>query len=825
MDSKSKILTSYLDKSDWRVKENSTVDFSTGGLTLHNSGAIVADYWLKEVYPEEIADAHRNADFHIHDLSFLSAYCAGWSLKDLLIKGLGGLTGKITSAPPKHLTTAVLQMVNFLGIMQNEWAGAQAFSSFDTLLAPFVKIEDLPYEQVKQAIQMFVFGANVPSRWGCVDEDTEILTPDGFKHYNELNVGDEVYTWKNNTLNCQTVNQMNIYDFDGILHFYYSTASKGSAPMRQLVTPNHRVLFSAPGIDQQISMSINIFDKIQNMAIPCMIVGNNIGGVDVSNEDIETAATIDFSTEEYEWLIHMDRQQALLFIDSLPVPLFELAYSTKEYVDRLQHIFFIAGESSWIEQKSDLTYFLCQGETSDVIVQKMDIVNYKGKVWCPTTDDGIVVFRKDGVIFISGNSQSPFTNITLDWTVPKDLAAQQAIVGGKPQEFTYSECQPEMDLVNKALLDVFLGGDANGRGFQYPIITYNLTKDFEWEHPNTELLFKITAKYGTPYFQNFINSDLEPESVRAMCCRLQLDKRELLMRGGGLFGSAELTGSIGVVTLNMPRLGYISADINEFYSRLGHLMDLAAESLHLKREKVKALYNQGLYPYTKHYLPNFNNHFSTIGLVGMNECVLNAKWLGQPLHDPASYAFTKEVLNFMRNRLQDYQEKYGDLYNLEATPAESTSYRLALHDKRKFKDIKSVGNTTAYYTNSTNFDVSFNSNLFEVLDMQEELQQKYTGGTVVHVYLGESINEWQSARNIVKKIAENYKIPYFTISPTYSICSDHGYIAGKTEVCPYCNKETEIYSRITGYYRPVSNWNDGKQEEFKQRVTYHVPTS
>ena len=579
------LVNNYLGVNDWRVKENSTVTYSIGGLILSNSGAITANYWLSEVYDEAIANAHRSCAIHIHDLSMLSGYCAGWSLKQLIEEGLGGVPGKITSSPARHLSTLANQMVNFLGIMQNEWAGAQAFSSFDTYLAPFVKVDDLSYKQVKQAIQSFVYGVNTPSRWG---------------------------------------------------------------------------------------------------------------------------------------------------------------------------------------------------------------------------------------------TQAPFSNITLDWVCPKDLANLPAIVGGKEMDFTYGDCQKEMDMVNKAFIEIMIEGDANGRGFQYPIPTYSITRDFDWsETENNKLLFEMTAKYGTPYFSNYINSDMEPSDVRSMCCRLRLDLRELRKKSGGFFGSGESTGSVGVVTINMPRLAYQSKDEEDFYKRLDALMDIAARSLKIKRNVITDLLERGLYPYTKRYLGTFENHFSTIGLVGMNEACLNAGWIGRDLTDPRAFRFTKEVLNHMRERLSDYQEKYGDLYNLEATPAESTTYRFAKHDKVEFPDIITANmNGTPYYTNSSHLPVGFTDDVFSALDIQDELQTLYTSGTVFHAFLGEKLPDWKAAASLVRKIAENYKLPYYTMSPTYSVCSEHGYLSGEQKVCPICGKPTEVYSRITGYYRPVQNWNDGKAQEFLDRRTY-----
>ena len=585
------IVNDYLGSSDWRVKENATVTYSVGGLILSNSGAITANYWLSEVYDDEIGNAHRNADIHIHDLSMLTGYCAGWSLKQLIKEGLGGVPGKITSAPASHLATLCNQMVNFLGIMQNEWAGAQAFSSFDTYLAPFVKVDNLSFEQVKKCIESFIYGVNTPSRWG---------------------------------------------------------------------------------------------------------------------------------------------------------------------------------------------------------------------------------------------TQAPFSNITLDWVVPADLAEQNVIVGGKELDFKYKDCKAEMDMINRAFIEIMIEGDANGRGFQYPIPTYSITRDFDWsETENNRLLFEMTSKYGTPYFSNYVNSDMEPSDVRSMCCRLRLDLRELRKKSGGFFGSGESTGSIGVVTINLPRIAYLSADEGEFFNRLNKMMDISARSLKVKRTVITRLLNEGLYPYTKRYLGTFANHFSTIGLVGMNEVGLNAKWLGKDLTNAETQNFAKKVLNHMRERLSDYQEEYGDLYNLEATPAESTAFRLAKHDLKRYPDIKNASKPgdTPYYTNSSHLPVGYTDDIFSALDIQDELQTLYTSGTVFHAFLGEKLPDWRAAASIVRKISENYRLPYYTLSPTYSVCRKHGYIAGEHFNCPECGESAEVYSRITGYYRPVQNFNDGKSQEYKDRKEYNLDTS
>ena len=585
------VVNGYVKVEDWRVKENSTVTYSVGGLILSNSGAVTANYWLSEIYDEEIAEAHRNADIHIHDLSMLTGYCAGWSLKQLIQEGLGGITGKITSAPARHLSVLCNQMVNFLGIMQNEWAGAQAFSSFDTYLAPFVKVDNLNYDEVKKCIEAFIYGVNTPSRWG---------------------------------------------------------------------------------------------------------------------------------------------------------------------------------------------------------------------------------------------TQAPFSNITLDWTVPDDLAELPAIVGGREMDFKYKDCKKEMDMVNKAFIETMIEGDANGRGFQYPIPTYSITRDFDWsDTENNRLLFEMTAKYGTPYFSNYINSDMQPSDVRSMCCRLRLDLRELRKKTGGFFGSGESTGSVGVVTINLPRIAYLSANEDEFFARLNHMMDIAARSLKIKRGVISKLLEEGLYPYTKRYLGSFDNHFSTIGLIGMNEVGLNANWLRADMTSEKTQAFAKKVLNHMRERLSDYQEQYGDLYNLEATPAESTTYRLAKHDKKRWPAIKTAGKPgdTPYYTNSSHLPVDYTADIFDALDIQDELQTLYTSGTVFHAFLGEKLPDWKAAASLVRTIATNYKLPYYTLSPTYSICKTHGYLSGEVKTCPHCGAKTEVYSRITGYYRPVQNWNDGKLQEYANRKEYDIEHS
>lgn len=575
-------ISEYLHQSDWRVKENANQGYSLGGMILNTSGKITANYWLNHIYPKEVREAHTEGDFHLHDLGMFSGYCAGWSLRQLLEEGFNGVPGKVESDPPKHFETALGQMVNFLGTLQNEWAGAQAFSSFDTLLAPFVKRDHLTYKQVYQGIQQFVFNLNVPSRWG---------------------------------------------------------------------------------------------------------------------------------------------------------------------------------------------------------------------------------------------TQTPFTNITLDWMVPDDLREKHPTINGAYEPYTYAECQPEMDLINKTFIEVMTKGDRKGRVFTFPIPTYNITKEFRWDTDNAKLLFEMTAKYGIPYFQNFVNSSLNPSDVRSMCCRLQLDLRVLRARGGGLFGSAEMTGSVGVVTINLPRIGYLSKTKQAFFDRLGKLMDTAKTSLEIKRKVVQDNIERGLLPYTKRYLPSLRNHFSTIGLNGMNEACLN--FLGSDLASAEGTAFAHEVLDFMRDRLLSYQDETGTLYNLEATPAEGVTYRFAKEDHARYPGIIQAGTPDApYYTNSTHLPVHATDDPLFALDHQDPLQTKYTGGTVLHLFLGERLQDWQTCANFVKKVAETYHLPYFTITPTFSICPNHGYLAGEVATCDRCQSPCEIWSRIVGYFRPVDQWNKGKKSEYQERTEY-----
>lgn len=879
----------YLEKENWRINENANIDYSLGGLILHNSGSITANYWLNNIYTKNIKDAHINGDLHIHDLSFYGGYCSGWSLFQLIQQGLGGIPNKITSSPAKHLSTICQQIVNFLGILQNEWAGAQAFSSFDTYLAPFVKIDNLNEKEVKQCIQSFVYGSNTPSRWGCVDIRTEVLSINGFKKYNELKENDVIYTWNKGILELQKVNKIIIKKFEGKMHSYIARN------YNQTVTPNHRVLtYKHNTFIDKIQLSKNIFNVKTPYRLPTMFYNSNIYNNKLSNEEIILAALIytdgfiDFrkksihkikfskSPNRYgnneikkiskklklefilnkknsefglinEYIFYNDsarfiyklikskkyisdcfvntlsKKQALLFLKTWSKcdgDSEDLQYDNEIIASQLQQIAVHAGYTSYIIRKKCksgkyINYIKLRKNKSIIPTIRKEVDCIDNICWCPNVDNGTAVFRKNGNIFVSGQTQTPFTNITFDWNVPDDMKNKPAIVGGISQDFTYNDCQKEMDIINKTFIEIILEGDAANRGFSYPIPTYNITEKFDWNHPNCDLLFKMTGKYGTPYFQNFINSTLNPNDVRSMCCRLRLDKRELRNRGGGLFGSDEFTGSIGVVTLNLARIGYLSKNFEDFKSKLDNILNIAKNSLEIKRDLITKLLKKGLFPYTKHYLRNFNNHFSTIGVIGMNECVFN--FFLKDLTHKECINFSIEILKYIKDKLIKYQKETGNLYNLEATPGEGTSYRLAKIDKKTFPNMYISGEDNPYYTNSSQLPVNATNSIFKALDMQLELQKQYTGGTVFHVFLGEQIENSEVCKELVKKIAKNYSIPYFTISPTYSICKNHGYIIGKQEICNICGNKNEVYSRIVGYYRPISNWNLGKKEEFKNR--------
>ena len=575
-------INEYLDRSDWRVNANANQDFSLGGMMLNTSGKVVANYWLAQIFSEEANRAHREGAIHIHDLDMLSGYCAGWSLRQLLEQGFGGVSGAISSLPPKHLSSALGQMVNFLGTLQNEWAGAQAFSSFDTYLAPFVRLDNLTYDQVEQAVQEFVFNLNVPSRWG---------------------------------------------------------------------------------------------------------------------------------------------------------------------------------------------------------------------------------------------TQTPFTNLTFDWVCPADIADNYPYIGEEVCDFTYGELQEEMDMLNRAFITVMMNGDADGRPFTFPIPTYNITKDFPWEEDNATLLFEMTARYGLPYFQNFINSELDPGMIRSMCCRLQLDLRELLKRGNGLFGSAELTGSIGVVTVNCARLGYLHAgDEQGLLEELDKLVAIGVDTLERRRATIEKLLDKGLFPYTKRWMPSLDNHFSTIGVNGMNEMVRNFVGDAYDLTDPNGHELVLRVLNHLNELLVEAQESTGHLFNLEATPAEGATYRFAREDRSRYPDIIQAGTAEEpYYTNSSQLPVAHTPDPFAALAEQEDLQTKYTGGTVLHLYMGAAMSSGEACATLVRRALTNFRLPYITITPTFSICPTHGYISGEHPQCPDCGETTEVWTRVMGYFRPVSSFNTGKKGEFHER--------
>ena len=1208
-----KTIEGYTGKADWRVKENASIDYSLGGLILGNSGAITANYWLSEIYDEEIANAHRNCDIHLHDLSMLSGYCftgdtkvgivsddgkkldyvsfdelvkldkkefniiahtgnedefvitqaenpritryvkdlieitirtvfgdvkikstedhpymvedytyvpakelqvgqylvgflpepsanaeniigsmseycpeiidikyikfetdipvydltvptyhnfaiegnifvhncAGWSLKTLIKEGFGGVPRKNSSKPAKHLSTICGQMVNFLGTLSLEWSGAQAFNSVDTLLAPFVKVDNLSYVEVRQCIQSLVHNLNIGSRWGCVPADTEVLTTTGFKKYNELKVSDLIYTWHDGTLEVNDVKHILIKDFSGKLQCYRGRGYD------QTVTPEHHVLCKKFNKNEyMLKNSSDIFYVKTPYSLPVRFNDSALDASDLNDAQIQLAAIVyadgclDFRNgsihkvkifkserrfgnelikacadeldltytvktrrkgfsaklNEYtfygdsaryivnlvgikakihERFLNMSADQSKLFLETWmqfdgDSSRYMIQYDNDDIRDSLQHIALRSGCCTYLV--SDLkkgnkkaTNYVSIKQTDTLCPTERVEEDYSGIVWCPSVENGTAVFRRNGKVFISGQSQPVFSNFTFDWTVPDDLAELNCIVGGEELDFRYKDCKREMDMINKAFLEVMIEGDADGRSFSYPIPTYSITKDFDWDPDvqNNKLLFEMTSKFGIPYFSNYINSDLDPSSIRSMCpihkdelvyvrynnspqwtidsienvynnckdsevevvtpsgkavgkptkqdnmvtyeiklenglsirlgeqhiqptkshgtmlvkhikvgmelpyvknpadenlniefskivsmevienndplycfevtndshlfimangiithnCRLRLDLRELRRKNGGYFGSGDNTGSIQVCTINLPRLAYKSETKEQFFSGLEHLMNICARATDIKRKVISQYLEQGLYPFTKRYLKSFDDHFSTIGLIGMNECCLNAKWIKDTIASNSGYEFAVEVLDFMRTKLSDYQEQYGCLFNLEASPAEGVTHRFAMHDKKDFPDIITAGDKTEgapYYTNSSHLPVGYTDDIFEALDHQDDLQTKYTSGTVFHAFLGEKLPDWKSAMNLTRKIAENYKLPYFTFSPTYSICHEHGYLSGEQWKCPHCGKDTEVYSRVTGYYRAVQNFNDGKAHEFKDRKEYSV---
>ena len=906
------LVDEYLKEKDWEVKENSNMAFSLQGLNHYVSAYVAKKYWLRKIYPPEVREAAESGDFHIHNLDILATYCCGWDLYDLLLRGFGGVFGKVQSKPPKHFRSALGQVVNFFYTLQGEGAGAQAFSNFDTLLAPFIRYDNLSYKEVKQSLQEFLFNCNVPTRVGfqCISEDTEILSPTGWKSYQEVEKGDVITTFnlKTKVLENKKVSYVFRKKYNGIMYRLRNRIQD------QLVSPRHRVVRRKFYSDEHVLEPIEEIIKLKSPFI-LPIAGKNIkADIKLSDEQIKLMAWIisegtierkskhgscyrvsiyqskiknrknykeivdllkyfKFKYSEYkiaalgeevyrlrlnaessrvihQWfgtkesihfipesLLNFSKRQARLFLETyLKGDGFEgckISTTELEILDGLQRMMVNAEYGSTVLKrkptigKKDI-YVLRIIKHSETYIQKIEKVNYKGVIWSVHTQNETVIARRRGKIFITGNT--PFENLTLDLKVPSHFKDLPVIIGGQSQKETYKDFQKEMDMLNQTLCEVYTEGDASGRVFTFPIPTYNITKDFDWNNPAYDGIWKMTAKYGIPYFCNFINSDMSPEDARSMCCRLRLDNRELYKRGGGLFGAAPLTGSIGVITINMPRLAYLSKTKKEFFQKLTHLMDLAKVSLEIKRKVLEDWTDKGLYPYAQHYLDGvkkirgcyWGNHFSTIGLIGMNECLLN--FLGINIGNKKGVKFATEVLDFMRDRLVKYQEETGNLYNLEATPAEGTSYRLALKDKKKYPNIITAGEEEPYYTNSTQLPVDYTDDLFEALKLQDELQIKYTGGTTFHAFLGEAVSDPSAVKSLLKIVFEKFRLPYFTLTPTFSVCPIHGYIAGEHFICPKCTIEQpcEVYSRIVGYLRPVQQWHKGKQEEFKERSTFKI---
>ncbi len=881
---------SYINISDWQVKENSNMDYSLQGLNNYLSTKVISDYWIKKIYPPEIKEAHEKRQLHIHDLNTLGPYCVGWDLQSLLQTGFRGGPGKIVAAPPKHLDTALGQIVNFIYTLQGEAAGAQAFSNFDTLLAPFIYYDKLDYKQTRAAIEKFVYNMNVPTRVGyqCMSEDTEILTEEGWKTHDDIKVGDIIKTFniKTGKIEDLPIKKLFVREYSGKM---YNIKNK---IQDQLISPNHRMV-------RQTSNSKNKFvleevEKVIALKSPIILpiaADTNYKGIAWSDEKIKLVAwliargcseqphnknknsrnikiyqseiknnkeiknllnhfNLKYSESKHKalgmsvnyfkinaegsrllhsWfdddesdikfipvdLFKANQKQARLFLETYNkvdgTSEFKISTTSVDMLYGLQHMCVLAGygfttcfRKPTIGKKPIFVLKIIQHK--DTTITCIKEVDYKGKIWCPNTDNETVIAKRNGKVFITGNT--PFSNITLDLTVPSTLKDQAVIIGGKPQDKTYGEFQKEMDIFNAALLDIFYEGDAAGNIFSFPIPTINVTKDFDWDSPLSDKLLELTIKYGTPYFANFVNSDMKPEDARSMCCRLRLDNRELQKRGGGLFGSNPLTGSIGVVTINLAQIGYLAKTEEEYFEKLGYLMDLSKKSLDIKRKIVEKYTDDGLYPYSKFNLKlikdrfgsYWKNHFSTIGLLGMNESCLN--FLGEPITTPKGNVFANKVMDFMRERIQKYQEETGALYNLEATPGEGTTYRFASHDKAKFPSIivaneENVQKNGAqpYYTNSTQVPVNYTNDIFEILELQDELQCKYTGGTVIHFFIGEKKPSKEAIKSLIKKITTNYKLPYFTFTPTFSICPKHGYLFGEHEYCPKCDAEIGYLSK------------------------------
>ncbi len=914
------LVNHYIEKLDWKIRENSNMSYSLQGLNNYISSEVTSEYWLNSIYPPEIRQAHAEGDLHIHDLNLLAVYCVGWDLMDLLRQGFKGVEGKVESSPPRHLRSALGQIVNFFYTLQGEAAGAQAISNFDTLLAPFVRYDRLEYRQVKQALQEFIFNINIPTRVGfqCLSEDTDILTPDGWMGHADIEVGQVIKTFNVRTgaIEDQPVKSLFARPYTGEMYQLKNRIQD------QLISPGHRVVRKKFNTDE--AFVLEEIEKVAAYKSPVIIpvTGRNINpekrisddeirllawiiaegskenytknrhghritiyqskvkspenyaeitgildrmGFTYSNRDsvpalgsssqmirlnaegsqqildnlFETRATVKFIPNV---LKNMSRRQARLFLDTyLKADGHEgtkITTTNVEILSGLQHIgvdaeygFTVGTRKPTIGKK--MIHVLRLIDHQDTYIQAIRRVDYSGVIWCPSTANETVIARRNGKVFITGNT--PFTNVTLDLNPPATLKDAAVVVGGEERPETYGEFQPEMDAINRAFAEVMMEGDAKGRVFTFPIPTYNLTADFDWDNPNLESVWRMTGKYGIPYFSNFINSDMSPEDARSMCCRLRLDNRELLKRGGGLFGANPLTGSIGVVTINLPRIGYLSQDEKDFFARLERQVRLAAESLALKRKVLEQFTDKNLYPYSKFYLREikktsgiyWKNHFSTIGIIGMNEACLN--FLEKDITTEPGQAFALRVMDFMREVIAGLQEASGTLFNLEATPGEGTSYRLAMLDKQRFAEIVCAneadvrrGSAVPYYTNSSQLPVGHTDDLFETLRLQDDLQCKYTGGTVLHIFLGERVQDPAVVRRLVRKIASSHRLPYFTLTPTFSICPTHGYLEGEQTHCRLCREATEVYSRVVGYLRPVKQWNSAKQAEFADRKSVTI---
>jgi len=910
----------YLDQTDWRVRENSNEAFSFSGLLLHTAGKVMSYYNLNQMYTPEIAEAHKKGYFHIHDLSHgVIGYCCGHSLKNLLVMGFGGVRNKTECKPAKHLSTVIHQMVNYIGCLQMEFAGAQAFSSVDTLLAPFIRADNLAFKDVKQAMQQLVFSLNIPSRWGCFSDDTEILTKDGWRKGLGLSAGDIIATFNPKTEKIEYLPVLKMTKD----HYTGKMMNLRNRITDQLVTPNHRVLRRIHNYQEGISPSKYVFEEVSKLKtkIPLIPLGGNFEGNDMSEDKVKLLSWIVSEgslCEDERIAIHQSAEvnpdnceeirgilgrlnipfdesmklsgftgrrdcvrfrlnrpeskniysqffpgykkniprmlgdistgQTRTFLDTYMkadgwAPEHKIYTKKKEDADMMQEMIAKAGWGSTCLLNKNGIYVVRVIKHNYTQVDNIDEVDYDGMVWCPTTTNGTVVARRNGKVFISGNSQYPFSNITFDLVPPEDMKKQKAIVGGKEMPYTYGELQKEMDVINKAFIEVMLEGDAKGGVFTFPIPTYNLTKDFDWDSENAKLLFELTAKYGLPYFQNYINSGLDPQSIRAMCCRLNINQKELMSRPGGMWGPGDSTGSIGVVTLNVNRLAYEARKLadetktddvvakarEEYFNKMKFYMTLAKNSLETKREVVEKNLANGLMPYTKRYLGTFKNHFSTIGLCGMNEACLNL--IGKGIASPEGKQLAVDTLMFMRDMCLQFQNETGNLYNLEATPAEGASYRLARLDKQAHPEIITSGTKEPYLTNSTQLPVGYTDDAILAIEHQNDIQPLYTGGTIFHLFVGERISDGEICKRLVRKVAENTRLPYFSITPTFSICPVHGYVKGEHFACPVevegekgkaepCSRQAEVYSRIVGYFRPVQNWNAGKQEEFKDRLEY-----